>query len=115
MQLLVALALFASTANGPSRCVPILPASVSPYEKGGLQLLPNIVSLRSRELRWNGMRIDERRLSILLRWSAKKLNPLPSLLFKSNYADCAFAHHIERLLKGSYPCSGNRCSQVTTR
>jgi len=111
MQLLVALALFASTAKGPSRCVPILPASVSPY---GLQLLPNIVSLRSRELRWNGMRIDERRLSILLR-SAKKLNPLPSLLFKSNYADCAFAHHIERLLKGSYPCSGNRCSQVTTR
>ena len=112
--MLVAFGGAAPTATAASTCVPILPEWVRPYDQLGLQLRPNTVSFGSGDLRWNGVRVDERRLSALLR-SAKKLNPLPPLVFKSDYADCAFAHRIERLLKASYPCSGNRCSQVTTR
>jgi hypothetical protein len=102
----------ASAAAG--RCVPTLPAWVSPLEQSGLQLRPNTVGLRGRELRWNGMTIDEKQLSAHLR-SAAKLNPLPPLVMRSDYNDCAFAHRVERLLKASYPCSGGRCSRVTSR
>jgi hypothetical protein len=111
---LVALASAATAATAEPKCVPTLPAWVSPYEKVGLRVLPNTVSLRGYDLRWNGVNVDEKRLAVLLR-SAKHLNPLPPLIFKSDYADCAFAHRIERLLKASYPCSGDRCSQVTSR
>jgi len=103
----------ASAAGAASQCVPILPRWGSPYEKIGLQLRPNIVTLRGRALRWNGAIVNEMRLSRLLR-SAAKLNPLPPLVLKSDYQDCAFAHPIGRLIKASYPCSGGRCSQFTS-
>lgn len=100
-------------ASEAIRCVRTLPAWVSPYGKRGLQLRPNIVSIKGRELRWNGVRVHETQLSSLLR-SAAKLNPLPPLVFKSDYRDCGFAHRIERVVKASYPCSDGRCSEVTS-
>jgi hypothetical protein len=103
----------ASTAGGASQCVPTLPGWVRPYEKTGLQLRPNTVTLRGRDLRWNGTIVDERRLPELLR-SAAKLSPLPPLVLKSDYQDCALAHRIERMIKASYPCSDGRCSQLTS-
>lgn len=111
---LVAIGSMSSTATTGPRCVPTLPAWVSTYEKPGLQMVANTVSLRGHSLRWNGASVDETRLLAFLQ-SAKKLNPLPPLVFKSDYSDCAFAHRIERLLKASYPCSRDRCSHVTTR
>lgn len=104
----------ATSASEAPKCVPTLPAWVSPFGRGGLHPLPNTVTLRGRRLRWNSKSVSERQLSVLSR-KARNLNPQPELVLRSDYADCAFAHHIEQLLKASYHCSGERCSQVMTR
>jgi hypothetical protein len=111
---IIVFAVAVSSASAASKCIPTLPAWVSPFEKAGLQPDPAVVSLRGRELRWNGKKIDEKRLFAYLRIAAK-LNPVPSVVLKSDYRDCAFAHHVERLLRTAYPCRGDFCSQVTIR
>jgi hypothetical protein len=101
---------FVASASGDSNCAPVLPPSVKATAKQGLQLRPNVVSVRGRELRWNGAKVSEKQLASYLHRAAK-LNPVPPVLVTFDYRDCTFARHIEAWVKASYPCLHGRCSQ----
>jgi hypothetical protein len=100
-----------SKAEPRRSCVPVLPGWTSPQTGKPVSLAANNVTLAGREIRWNGVRIDERTLASYLRQSAA-MNPIPFVIFDPGTSpDCYFATHVRDILEKAYPCREGMCWQ----
>ena len=97
--------------QAPSICVPVLSGWASPETGKPVHLIANSVTLNGRNMSWNGVAIDEQRLTSYVRQTAA-MDPLPFLIFDPGVApDCSFARHIRDVLDREYPCSDGACWQ----
>ena len=74
-------------------------------------VIGNTVALNGREIRWNGVRIDEHTLADYLR-KMSVMNPIPLIIFDPGKApNCAFARRIRDTLDRELPCRDGLCWQ----
>jgi hypothetical protein len=107
-----ALASFAcNKSEAPTICVPVLPGWATEQTGKPVYVIGNTVALHGREIRWNGVPIDEQTLADYTR-RASVMNPIPFTIFDPGEApDCAFARHIRDGLDRELPCRHGLCWQ----
>jgi len=97
----------------PKVCVPVLSGWMTAQTGKPAYVAANTVTLGGREIRWNGVQIDERTLVSYLRQS-RGMNPAPFLVFDPGASpDCSFATHIRDVLEREFPCGEGLCWQGT--
>jgi hypothetical protein len=112
--LVIIVATGCSKTDAPKSCVPALPGWTTPQTgKPAFLLLANKVTLSGRDIRWNGVSIDEQTLTDYVRQSAA-MSPVPFLIFDpTRTSDCAFASHVRDILDRGFPCREGACWQGT--
>jgi len=81
-------------SEAPRSCLPVLPGWATEQTGKPVYVLGNTVALHGREIRWNGVRIDEHTLADYAR-QVSVMNPIPFTIFDpGERPDCAFARHI---------------------
>jgi hypothetical protein len=109
-----AILLLAVTGCGEEKpiasCMPALPGWATPETGKPVYSVANFVSVHGREIRWNGVTIDDDRLGIYLRETAA-MNPQPFLFFDPQSADCERARQVRDLIDENYPCRAGACGQ----
>lgn len=109
-QLIIAAAVIAPSGSDPHRCTPVLPGWTAPSSGKLPYVLWNTVSVRKRQIHWNGVRISQPTLTSYVRRSAE-MSPVPILVFDPDYKDCWFDRRIQKVLERSYPCRSGICFQ----
>jgi hypothetical protein len=90
-------------------CVPALPGWATSETGKPVHLIANTVTLSGRDIRWNGVSIDEQKLVSHARQSSA-LNPVPFLIFDpGNAPDCQYATRVRDILDREYPCRDGAC------
>src|SRR5690606_31887315 len=93
-------------------CASQLPVARMSPSSSRLEPLANTILAQQRKLRWNGKVVTEAELARYLS-AAANLSPVPPLLIKLDYRDCAFAQRIEQQIKASTFCSRGTCYSQT--
>jgi len=70
----------------------------------------NTITVRGKQLRWNGVSVDAVTLLRYVRESAT-YSPLPLLVFDGSPAGSVYASHIRDLIERNYPCRTGACFQ----
>ena len=94
----------------PKVCVPVLPGWTTPQIGPRPYLLANNIRIRGREIRWNGVVVDEATLAKYLRLSSE-LNPRPFVIFDPETRNCAAARRMRDVIDRNYPCRDGACGQ----
>lgn len=95
----------------PHVCVPVLPGWAAPDGTAPM-ITTNTVQVRGRQLRWNGVAVDEATLGRYLQ-AASKMFPVPFLIFDPETNDCTLAKRVRDLIDRNYPCRDGACGQGT--
>ncbi len=100
-----------SKSEAPAACVPVLQGWATPETGKPASVIDNLLTLTGREMRWNGVRIDELTLAEYVRRSAA-MQPIPVLIFDpGDPPECSFATKIQAEIDQVYPCRDGACWQ----
>lgn len=95
-------------------CVPVNEGWSTPDTGQPVHFVLNTVSVRERDIRWNGVSVTEQILISHLQRTAG-LEPRAFIIFDAQTSDCAFAKRVRDLLDQNYPCGTGLCGQGTPR
>lgn len=97
--------------SGPASSCPLVLRGWSTARAGiPVHFISNNVTVEGRQIRWNGVVIDEQTLENYVRTTAKT-RPLPFIIFDPQTSDCAYAARLRDLIDSNYPCSDGACGQ----
>jgi hypothetical protein len=100
----------ACSDEGGTGCVPVLSGWRTPESGQPHYTVKNTVSLRGRDILWDGVPVDEETLADYLRRGAGAL-PVPFVVFDPGAEDCAFATRVQAVIDQNYPCGNGACGR----
>jgi hypothetical protein len=90
-------------------CVPVLPGWATVKTGKPVGVVGNAVTLKGRQITWNGRPIDQTTLDEYLR-EVTNMNPRPFMIFDPGAApDCAFASRVQGEISEALPCRQGAC------
>jgi hypothetical protein len=89
-------------------CVGVPTGWIAPGRGRPVHFVVNEITIQSRQIRWNGVIIDERQLGDYLRQTAGAA-PQPVVVFSPDSSDCDFSTRIRSSIEHAYPCHDGSC------